>query len=217
MNKKNNYFNKLDEATKISIQLFNCNKKNCNKKLNAYLNNNKKIYKKIHILNEKEKKTLSYKKFILNGQKISNKYKQKKVVILYNNNLKNGIPNDKKTIEGNKKEFKILHKNIRKNLNLYLKTKEKKYYINEINKLYDKMRNTDEFIDFINCSAQKCLELHKKDLILLKKYCNTLCKKNNKDKTNCKIDKIIDVKLDINKFNYDDVIKIKKKIYKYFI
>ena len=60
-------------------------------------------------------------------------------------------------------------------------------------------------------SLKKCLELHKKDLNLVKNFAEKMCKE--KQKKSCKIYKMID-KLDFTKITYNDNMKILKLIRK---
>jgi len=174
-------------------------------------NYKKKILQEISVLIEKEKATISYKDFQSNLQKLTDDYINKKVVILFLDNIKKNVKNDTKTTKNYTKEFKIYQKKVKKNLKMYIKTQEKKYYINETNKLLNKMIDSKENINLLKCSYEKCLELQKKDLIMVKNFTEKLC--IEKKKKSCKIYKMID-NLDLTKITYKDTNKIIKLIKK---
>ena len=204
------YSKEFDYMTKVSSKLINCNKKNCKKEFEELSNYRKKIIEKFYILLNEEQKTKGYIKNNLNVKNIINDYRNKKVVVLYLDNIKKGILNDIKTTKGYKREFKIYQKEIKKNLKVYLKTEEKKYYINETKKIFN-IIDSQENINLSKCGYEKCLELHKKDLITVKNFTKKLCK--DKKKKSCKIYKMID-KLDFTKITYKDTIKVVKLIKK---
>jgi len=205
------YNKEMSEMLNIASKVVECNKKNSKKKFNELENYRKKILREISVLIEKEKTTISYKDFQSNLQKLTNDYRNKKVVILFLDNIKKNVKNDTETTKNYTKEFKIYQKKVKKNLKMYLKTEEKKYYINETNKLLNKMIDSKENINLLKCSYEKCLELHKKDLIMVKNFTEKLCKE--KKKKSCKIYKMID-NLDLTKITYKDTYKIIKLIKK---
>lgn len=88
-------------------------------------NYKKKILQEISVLIEKEKATISYKDFQSNLQKLTDDYINKKVVILFLDNIKKNVKNDTKTTKNYTKEFKIYQKKVKKNLKMYIKTQEK--------------------------------------------------------------------------------------------
>ena len=205
------YNKEFSEMLNMASKLVECNKKNCKKKFDELENYKKKILREISVLTEKEKTTISYKDFQSNLQKITDDYRNKKVVILFFDNIKKDVENDKETIKNYTKEFKIYQKKVKKNLKMYLKKEKKKYYINETNKLLNKMIESKENINLLKCSYEKCLELHKKDLIMVKNFTEKLCKE--KKKKSCKIYKMID-NLDLTKIidkNNNKIIKLIKK------
>jgi hypothetical protein len=205
------YNKEMSEMLNIASKLVECNKKNCKKKLDELENYKKKILQEISVLIEKEKTTISYKDFQSNLQKLTDDYRNKKVVILFLDNIKKNVKNDTKTTKNYTKEFKIYQKKVKKNLKMYIKTQEKKYYINETNKLLNKMIDSKENINLLKCSYEKCLELQKKDLIMVKNFTEKLC--IEKKKKSCKIYKMID-NLDLTKITYKDTNKIIKLIKK---
>jgi len=205
------YNKEMSEMLDTASKLLECNKKNCKKQFNKLENYKQKILKQIQILVEKEKTTLSYKNFQLNLEKITNDYRNKDVVILFFDNIKNDIESDTKTINNYTREFKIYEKKVKNNLKSYLKTEEKKYYINETNKLLNRIIDSKKNIKLMKCSYKKCLELQKKDLALVKNFTEKLC--NEKMKKSCKIYKMID-NLDFTNITYKDTIKIIKLIKK---
>ena len=205
----NKYNNEMSEMLNTAAKLIECNKKSCKKNFNVLLNYKKKILKQVEILIKKEKTTLSYKNFQLNLQKIMNDFKENKIVILYRNNIQKNIKNDTKTRNAYNREFKNYLKKIKKNSKSYLKTEEKKYYINETNKLLDKILDSKENINLMKCSYEKCFELQKKDLIMVKNFTEKLCKE--KKKKSCKIYKMLD-NLDFTNITYKDTIKVIKLI-----
>ncbi len=205
----NKYNNEMSEMLNTAAKLIECNKKSCKKNFNVLLNYKKKILKQVEILIKKEKTTLSYKNFQLNLQKIMNDFKENKIVILYRNNIQKNIKNDTKTRNAYNKEFKNYLKKIKKNSKSYLKTEEKKYYINETNKLFNKILDSKENINLMKCSYEKCFELQKKDLIMVKNFTEKLCKE--KKKKSCKIYKMLD-NLDFTNITYKDTIKVIKLI-----
>ena len=207
----NKYNKEMSEMLNIAVKLIKCNKKNCKKNFNELLNYKKKILKQVEILIKKEKTTLSYKNFKLNLQKIINDFKENKIVILYRNNIQKNIENDKKTRNAYNREFKSYLKKIKKNFKSYLITEEKKYYINKTNKLFNKIIDSKKYINLMKCSYEKCFELQKKDLIMVKNFTQKLCKE--KKKKSCKIYKMIN-NLDYTKITYKDTIKIIKLIKK---
>ena len=205
------YNKEMSDMLNTASKLIECNKKNCNKNLNELTNYKKKILKQIQILIKKEKTTLSYKNFQLNLQKIIKDFQEKKIVILYRHNLHKNIENDTKTDNAYRREFKSYLKKIKKNSKIYLKTEEKKYYIKKTNKLLNKIIDSKENINNMKCSYEKCLELQKKDLTMVKNFTDKLCKE--KKKKSCKIYKMID-NLDFTKITYNDTIKVIKLIKK---
>lgn len=204
------YSKEFDNMTKVSSKLINCNKTNCKKEFEELSNYRKKIIEKFYILLNEEQKTEGYKKHDLNIKNIIKDYRNKKVVVLYLYNIKESIPNDIKTTKGYKREFKIYQKKIKQNLKVYLKKEETKYYTNETKKLLNEI-DSQQYINLSKCSYEKCLELHKNDLITVKNFTKKLCKEKNKK--SCKIYKMID-KLDFTKITYKDTIKVVKLIKK---
>jgi hypothetical protein len=73
------------------------------------------------------------------------------------------------------------------------------------------MIDSKENINLLKCSYEKCLELQKKDLIMVKNFTEKLC--IEKKKKSCKIYKMID-NLDLTKITYKDTNKIIKLIKK---
>lgn len=205
------YNKEMSQMLNIASKLVECNKKNCKKKINKLENYKKKILQEISVLIQKEETTISYKDYQSNLQKITDDYRNKKVVILFLDNIKKNVENDKETIKNYTKEFKIYEKKVKKNFKMYLKTEEKKYYINETNKLLNKIIDSKENINLMKCSYEKCLELQKKDLIMVKNFTKKLCKE--KKKKSCKIYKMID-NLDLTKITYKDTHKIIKLVKK---
>ena len=61
----------------------------------------------------------------------------------------------------------------------------------------------------MKCSYEKCFELQKKDLIMVKNFTEKLCKE--KKKKSCKIYKMLD-NLDFTNITYKDTIKVIKLI-----
>tara|TARA_B110000259_G_C14034421_1_gene408525 strand:- start:1662 stop:2312 length:651 start_codon:yes stop_codon:yes gene_type:complete len=205
------YSNEFNEMMKNSVELINCGKKNCKiefKELQKYKN---KIFDKISKLNKKEQKTISYKKFDLIRINIEKNYREHKYVKEYLEKVRIGIkPNDKNIVNFNK-QFLIYQKNMKKNFKNYAKTVEKKNYNNETKKLLNMLHININVIKMQKCSLKKCLELHKKDLNLVKNFAEKMCKE--KQKKSCKIYKMID-KLDFTKITYNDNMKILKLIRK---
>lgn len=179
------YNKEMSEMLNTASKLIECNKKNCNKNFNELANYKKKILKQVQILIEKEKTTLSYKNFQLNLQKIIKDFQEKKIDIIN------------------------FQKKIKKNSKIYFKTEEKKYYIKKTNKLLNKIIDSKANINNMKCSYEKCLELQKTDLIMVKNFTEKLCKE--KKKRSCKIYKMID-NLDFTNITYKDTIKVIKLI-----
>ena len=203
------YSNEMDELFKNSSKLINCNKKNCKNEFDELYNYRKKIIEDLFILIDKEQKTISYKNYILKKEIIQKKFNNNKYVKKYL------IPESQRTGSNDKnknykKELIIYQKEIKQNLKTYFKTEDKKYYEKKQKELLNVI-DSEQNINFSKCGHEKCLELHKINLTIIKNITKKLCK--DKKKKSCKIYKMID-KLDFTKITYKDTIEVEKIIKK---
>ena len=205
------YKKEFNEMMKNSVDVINCSKKKCKIEFEELQKYRNKVFDKISKLNKKEQKTISYKKFDLIRINIEKSYREHKYVKEYLEKVRIGTkPNDTNIVNFNK-QFLIYQKNMKKNFKNYAKTVEKKKYNNENKKLFNMLQVDINVIKMQKCSFEKCLELHKKDLNLVKNFAEKMCKE--KQKKSCKIYKMID-KLDFTKITYNDNMKIIKLIRK---
>lgn len=203
------YFN---ENIKLMIEIDNCIKKKCKKEHDEFQKYKNKAYEDIYALKEKERKTKAFKDYNKKREKIDKDFKNNKDVIQYIDNIKNNVKNDNKLVKIYKKTLKKYNSDLTKISKEYNKTITKK----EFKKNYKKMENDLLFNnikrnELSKCTIDKCYEIYKKNIILIKKLTTKLCKE--KYEKSCKILNSIN-KLNINKINYKEDIKLGKLISK---
>lgn len=210
-------FKKLQKYSKLfnellvhSMKLIECNREKCKKETNKQKKYGDIVMAKIAKLSKKEEKTKSFKSFTKKRDMTRENYHKNKDVRSYLENLRNDIKNNIKTVLSHKREFKKFIRTMKKIRKEYLKTVAKKQYEKERKSILKELTTNTRYIELAKCSFDKCLKLHKEDLILVKKLADILCKKENIKKA-CKISNVID-KFVLAKITYKDKIKVLKLI-----
>lgn len=210
-------FKKLQKYSKLfnellvhSMKLIECNREKCKKETNKQKKYGDIVMAKIAKLSKKEEKTKSFKSFTKKRDMTRENYHKNKDVRSYLENLRNDIKNNIKTVLSHKREFKKFIRTMKKIRKEYLKTVAKKQYEKERKNILKELTTNTRYIELAKCSFDKCLKLHKEDLILVKKLADILCKKENIKKA-CKISNVID-KIVLAKITYKDKIKVLKLI-----
>lgn len=210
-------FKKLQKYSKLfnellvhSMKLIECNREKCKKETNKQKKYGDIVMAKIAKLSKKEEKTKSFKSFTKKRDMTRENYHKNKDVRSYLENLRNDIKNNIKTVLSHKREFKKFIRTMKKIRKEYLKTVAKKQYEKERKNILKELTTNSRYIELAKCSFDKCLKLHKEDLILVKKLADILCKKENIKKA-CKISNVID-KIVLAKITYKDKIKVLKLI-----
>jgi len=213
----NNYklidkYNKdFDKMLKNAANTLECNRTKCKKEYDEVEKYKSEVMKNIFKLTKEESQTKSFKEYSKEKSKIQKNFYENKDVLLYFKNIKDGIKNDKNIVSKYNKAYKVYQRDLKKILKEYHKTEIGKQYNKKLKKLLNDITNNIKTIALSKCSCEKCLELHKKGLQLIKALTTKLCKE--KMKKSCKISKAID-KIDIKKFNYKDNQKLSKIIIK---
>tara|TARA_B000000477_G_C6080644_1_gene223019 strand:+ start:685 stop:1341 length:657 start_codon:yes stop_codon:yes gene_type:complete len=215
-------FKKLQKYSKLfnemlvhSMKLIECNREKCKKETNKQKKYGDIVMEKIAKLSKQEEKTKSFKSFNKKKDITYKGYNKNKDVKTYLENLRNDIKNNIKTVLSHKREFKKFLRTMKKIRKEYLKTVEKKKYEKERKSILKELTTNTRYIELAKCSFDKCLKLHKEDLILVKKLADILCKKENIKKA-CKISSVID-KFAFAKLTYKDKIKVSKLIKNGFV
>ena len=210
-------FKKLQKYSKLfnemlvnSMKLIECNREKCKKETNKQKKYGDIVMAKIAKLSKQEEKTKSFKAFNKKKDITYKSYNENKDVKTYLVNLRNDIKNNIKTVLSHKKELKKFLRTMKKIRKEYLKTVEKKKYEKKRKSILKELTTNTRYIELAKCSFDKCLKLHKEDLILVKKLADILCKKENIKKA-CKISSVID-KFVLANFTYKDKIKVLKLI-----
>lgn len=210
-------FKKLQKYSKLfnellvhSMKLIECNREKCKKETNKQKKYGDIVMAKIAKLSKKEEKTKSFKSFKKKRDMTRENYHKNKDVRTYLENLRNDIKNNIKNVLSHKREFKKFLRTMKKLRKEYLKTVAKKQYEKERKNILKELTTNSRYIELAKCSFDKCLKLHKEDLILVKKLADILCKKENIKKA-CKISNVID-KFVLAKITYKDKIKVLKLI-----
>ena len=193
-----------------SMKLIECNKEKCKKETNRQKKYGDIVMAKISKLSKQEEKTKSFRSFNKKKAILRDSYNKHRDVKTYLENFKNNIKNNIKTVMSHKKTIKKFFRkmnNIRKE---YLKTVVKKQYEKEKKGFLKELTTNTRYVELAKCSFDKCLKLHKKDLVLVKNLTDKLCKKENIQKA-CKISNVID-KMVFLKLTYKDKIRVLKLI-----
>ena len=205
------YSKDFNKMFKTAADTMNCNSTKCKKEYDEVEKYKSEVMKNIIKLTEEESKTKTFKEFRKERHKIRKKFRENKDVILYLKNIKNGIKNEKNVVSKYSKAYKVYQKDLKKVLKEYHKTEIGKQYRKKFKKLLNEITNNIKTIALSKCSFEKCLNIHKKGLQLIKALTTKLCKE--KIKKSCKISKAID-KIDIKNFNHKDNQKLSKMIKK---
>lgn len=205
------YSKDFSKIFKTAADTMNCNSTKCKKEYDEVEKYKSEVMKNIFKLTEEESKTKTFKGFDKERNKIEKKFRENKDVKKYLENVKNGIKNEKKIADNYIKAYKVYQKELKKVLKEYHKTEIGKQYRKKLKKLLNEITNNIKTIALSKCSYEKCLEIHKKGVLLIKALTTKLCKE--KIEKSCKISKAID-KIDIKNFNHKDNQKLAKMIKK---
>lgn len=205
----NNIIKNANETTK-------CRNLKCKNQLIEFNKVREIFQKKIMILLDNRNKIKEKHKLNKDLQYLLKEYDNNKDVLEYSkefNDKKEYSKINKKT----KQKFEIVTKkyyiDTGKIYNKIFKDKEYKKYSKQISKLGDDLNNIKEAMVLKECSFTECLHLHKKGTELVKDFTKKICKKDQKNKYSCNLNKKIN-KINISKINfkeYESLVNLIKK------